>query len=322
MRPELIFFALVFVSVVLLSQMLFVSVYNPQRADSRTLKRQLAELSRDKQAEHGMLLLNNRLNNLSSVRAALESISWIKETTYKLELGGSRMLGHEYLLLALSITLLTTMGAWALTQSLPVCLTLMLSLVMMFKFRLGRQIDRRLEQIEAQFPEALDVMKRGLQAGYAFNDALKLVCEELQGELSKEMSYLFHRINFGADLKTALLYFIHRVPSTSAIAFASAVNIQKETGGNLAENIENLSKIIRQRFSFKRRIRTLSAEGRLSGWILVLLPFALFALLYITSPRYVMELLLTPNGQQLLQWGLIGMLLGVAWVRKLLQIEV
>jgi tight adherence protein B len=105
------------------------------------------------------------------------------------------------------------------------------------------------------------------------------------------------------------------------MAFASAVSIQKETGGNLAEKIETLCKVIRQRFTFKRRVRTLSAEGRLSGWVLVLTPFILFAMLYINSPGYIAILTGTPEGIDLLKWGGLGMIFGIYWISKLIKID-
>jgi tight adherence protein B len=147
------------------------------------------------------------------------------------------------------------------------------------------------------------------------------VHEETQGELSKEFYILFNQMNFGTDVKTSLLLFVQRVPITSAMAFSSAVSIQKETGGNLAEKIETLSKIIRQRFTFRRRVRTLSAEGRLSGWVLVLTPFVLFAVLYLSSPSYVATLTSTPDGIGLLKWGLIGILFGIWWISKIIKID-
>ncbi len=322
MNAQLIFFGLVFVAVLLLSQMLFVSVYNPRRANTKELKRQLAALSQNEHLPQVQLFVNNRLNDLAPWRAQLESIPLVKATSEKLELGGSKILGHEYLGMATVTAVSSGFLTWIwLKDPLMAAVTIGLC-IGFFHLRLGQKMDKRMIAIETQFPEALDVLKRGLQAGYAFSDAIRLVFEELQGELSDEFKLLFRRINYGSDLKTALLYFVRRVPSTSAIAFSSAVNIQKETGGNLAENIDKLSKVIRQRFQFKRRVRTLSAEGRLSGWILVLLPFALFALLYITSPDYASELVNSESGHELLQYGLVGMVAGVIWIKKLLNIEV
>lgn len=322
MNPQLIFLLLVFAAVVLLSQTLFVSVYSPQRADTKQLKKHLLSLAlKDKNIEKN-LLLNNKVNKLPPFPRWLESLSWISDLTYKMEISGSKLLGHQYLAIALIVSTIGGIAIWLLSNDWLFSLLCLLLILLGFHIKLNRDMSNRMEKIEEQFPEAMDVLKRGLQAGYAFSDAIKLVFEEMDGHLADEFKILFNRINFGNDIKTALLNFVKRVPSTSAMAFSSAVAIQKSTGGNLAENIDKLSKVIRQRFTFKRRIRTLSAEGRLSGWVLVLMPFVLFAVLYLSSPSYVALLTSTPAGLNLLKWGGAGMLVGIWWINKLIQIEV
>jgi len=322
MSPQLIFLLLVFIAVVLLSQSLFVSVYNPQRADTKQLKKHLLSLAlKDKDIERN-LLLNKRVEQLPAFTHWLESLPWMANLTYKMEISGSKLLGHQYFALALASSILVFFIVLLLSNDWLFSLICALLILFGFHLKLNRDMSKRMELIEEQFPEALDVLKRGLQAGYAFSDAIKLVFEEMDGHLADEFKIMFNRINFGNDTKTALLNFVKRVPSTSAMAFSSAVAIQKSTGGNLAENIDKLSKVIRQRFTFKRKIRTLSAEGRLSGWVLVLMPFALFAVLYLSSPSYVSELTATSAGLNLLKWGGGGMLLGIWWIKKLIQIEV
>jgi tight adherence protein B len=322
MSPQLIFLLLVFVAVVLLSQTLFVSVYSPQRTNTKQLKKHLLSLAlKDKNIEQN-LLLNSKVGKLSPFPRWLESLSWVSELTYKMELSGSKLLGHQYLAIAVIVSMVAGVAVWVLSNDGLFSFLCLFLILLGFHIKLNRDMNNRMGKIEEQFPEAMDVLKRGLQAGYAFSDAIKLVYEEMDGYLADEFKILFNRINFGNDIKTALLNFVKRVPSTSAMAFSSAVAIQKSTGGNLAENIDKLSKVIRQRFTFKRRIKTLSAEGRLSGWVLVLMPFVLFAVLYLSSPNYVSELTATPAGLNLLKWGGAGMLLGIWWINKLIQIEV
>jgi len=322
MSSQLVFLLLVFGAVVLLSQSLFVSVYNPQRTDIKLIKKHLRSLAlTDKNVENNVLI-NNRVNNLPPFRRWLESLPWLENLTYKMELSGSKLLGHQYLFIALSTSVIVFFVLGFFSKDWIFTLVCMVLVLLGFHLKLNKAMSNRMERIEEQFPEAMDVLKRGLQAGYAFSDAIKLVFEEMEGDLADEFKIMFNRINFGNDVKTALLSFVQRVPSTSAMAFSSAVAIQKSTGGNLAENIDNLSKIIRQRFTFKRRVKTLSAEGRLSGWILVLMPFVLFAVLYLTTPGYVVILTSTPEGLKLLKWGGAGMLLGVFWINKLIDIEV
>ncbi len=316
------FLLLVFVAVVLLFQGFFISVYSPQRANSKHIRKHLASLtdgSEDAQAE---ILINKKVEKLPVFLQWVESLPLVYNYTYKMELSGSKMLGHQYLIMTILISFVVTITAWFLTLDIVFTVFSVITVFAVMHLILNRNINKRMERIEQQFPEALDVLKRGLQAGYAFSDSLKLVYEELEGELSDEFKLMFNRINFGNDVHTALLSFVKRVPSTSAMAFCSSVSIHKDTGGNLAENIDNLSRIIRQRFTFKRRVKTLSAEGRLSGWVLVLTPFVLFAVLYISSPDYTSILIHTPEGLNLLKWGGIGMLLGIYWISKLIKIEV
>ncbi|WP_372763247.1 type II secretion system F family protein [Pseudoalteromonas sp.] len=322
MSPQLFFLLLVFAIVVLLAQSLFVSVYNPQRANTKKLKQHLRKLAPGNDKLQSTLLLSDRVNKLPPFRRWLESLPVIADLTYKMELSGSKWLGHQYLLLALVVSALASILMYYFSNDKVFSVLFALIVLLGFHFMLNRRINQRMERIEAQFPEALDVLKRALQAGYAFSDAIKLVFEEMKGDLPDEFKLMFNRINYGDDIKMALLHFVKRVPSTSAMAFSSVVAIQKSTGGNLAENIDNLSKIIRQRFTFKRRIKTLSAEGRLSGWVLVLMPFVLFAVLYLTSPSYVSELTGTEDGIGLLKIGGVGMLIGIYWIKELIKIEV
>ena len=321
MSNEFWFLALVFAAVIFLSQSLLISVHNPQRTKTRLLKKHLKGISNSESEQQVDLVLNRKLEKLPRLLRALEETDLIKDLTYKLQLAGYKILGHRYLFYALLAALAVAPLVWYFTLDPLFVIFSALLVFFLFHLKLKRDVNNRLEKIEEQFPEALDVLKRGLQAGYAFTEALKLVYEETQGELSKEFYILFNQINFGTDVRTSLLVFVQRVPITSAMAFASAVSIQKETGGNLAEKVDTLSKLIRQRFTFRRRVRTLSAEGRLSGWVLVLTPFLLFAVLYLSSPSYVATLTSTPDGIGLLKWGGVGILFGIWWISKLIKID-
>ena len=240
MTNEYWFLILIFVAVAFLFQSLMVSVYSPQRTKTRALKKHLKNISEGQSIQQVDLVLNKKLDSLPSFLRTLEEIAFINNLTYKLQLGGHRLFGHQYIFLALLTSLLVTPFIWYLTfDALFVAFTFII-VFFLFYLKLNRDINKHLEKIEQQFPEALDVLKRGLQAGYSFSEALKLVYEETQGELSKEFYILFSQINFGTDIRNSLLLFVQRVPITSAMAFASAVSIQKETGGNLAEKIEIL----------------------------------------------------------------------------------
>lgn len=322
MNNQLLFLLLVFGTVVLLFQSLFVSVYNPQRASAKNIRKHLNSLANENNDIATEILLNKKIETLPPFLQWLESRPWINNLSYKMELSGSNLLGYQYLFITLASCCIAGVSMWFITLDIVVSLFSIIFTLFIMHIIINRNINKRMENIEREFPEALDVLKRGLQAGYAFSDSLKLVFEETDGDLSNEFRMMFNRINYGNDIHTALLSFVKRVPTTSAMAFSSAVSIQKETGGNLAENVENLSKIIRQRFTFQRRVKTLSAEGRLSGWILSLTPFILFAGLYFISPDYANVLMGSPEGLNLLKWGGIGMFIGIWWISRLIKIEV
>lgn len=322
MDNQLLFLLLVFGTVVLLFQSLFISVYNPKRASAKNIRKHLKSLANDNSDIATEILLNKKLEKLPPFLQWLESQSWVNNLSYRMELSGSNLLGYQYLLITLASCCIAAVSMWFITLDIVVSLFSIIFILFVMHIIINRNINKRMENIEHDFPEVLDVLKRGLQAGYAFSDSLKLVFEETDGDLSDEFRIMFNRINYGNDIHTALLSFVKRVPTTSAMAFSSAVSIQKETGGNLAENIDNLSKIIRQRFTFQRRVKTLSAEGRLSGWILSLTPFILFAGLYFISPDYANVLMGTPEGLDLLKWGGIGMFVGIWWISRLIKIEV
>jgi len=139
--------------------------------------------------------------------------------------------------------------------------------------------------------------------------------------ISREFELTFADVNYGNDLRRALLGLLLRVPSTSLMAVVTAVLIQKETGGNLAEIFESISQVIRSRFRFGRRVRTLSAEGRLSAWILTLVPILLFGVLWLTTPAYLPPLLESPTGQKMIAFAVIMMVVAVFWMRKIIRID-
>ncbi|WP_299792517.1 type II secretion system F family protein [uncultured Shewanella sp.] len=320
---EMIFLGLIFLAVILLSQALFLPVYSPQRANTALVRKRLKQLTTDGEESEfeTSLLRKSKLQKLNRFGRALERIEFIENLSYRLELADYKMMGHQFFLLGLTASLVAGIVTWTLVNDLFVVAFVMAMTVILFSIKLSRDTNKRMDQIEASFPDALDVVRRALQAGYSFSDAIKLATEELEGPIAKEFSLMFANINYTKDIKRALLGFIERVPSVSAMAFASAVMVQKETGGNLAENIESLSMVIRERFTFRRRVKTLSAEGRLSAWILILLPFVLFAVIYLQTPSYVGELTGTEAGKKLLMLGAVGMTIGGWWISRLIRID-
>ncbi|HEX9172571.1 MAG TPA: type II secretion system F family protein [Telluria sp.] len=181
---------------------------------------------------------------------------------------------------------------------------------------------RRLIRIEYQLPDAADFIARALRAGHSFTNVLQIVGNELPEPLSGEFRIAREEINYGVPMNEALHNMAERIPLTDLRYLIIAVLIQRESGGNLAEILGNISTIIRGRLKLAAQVRVLSAEGRMSAWILGLLPFGVMAAMLIVNPGYVSMLWTDPVGIQVLWYGLGMIVFGVIWLRKVIRIRI
>ncbi len=180
----------------------------------------------------------------------------------------------------------------------------------------------RLRRIEAQLPEAVDFIARGLRAGHSFANVLQMVGDELPLPIGAEFKFAHEEINYGVPMNQALHNLAVRVPLTDLRYMVIAVLIQRESGGNLAELLGSIGNIIRARLKLLARVRVLSAEGRLSAWILGLMPPAMALVMSVINPGYISVLWTDPAGVRLL-WMSAGMVaMGVLWMRKVIRIRV
>lgn len=181
---------------------------------------------------------------------------------------------------------------------------------------------KRLEKIELQLPDAIDLMARALKAGHAFSGALQMVSEEGPEPIAEEFRTTFDEVNYGITLQDALSGLSARIPSTDLRYFVIAVLIQRESGGNLSELLENISSLIRARLKLLGTIRVLSAEGRLSAWILTCLPFALALVIYLVNPEFLSVLFTDPAGPKLIGGALTMMVFGIFVMSRIVKIRV
>jgi tight adherence protein B len=180
----------------------------------------------------------------------------------------------------------------------------------------------RLIKIEEQLPEAADFLARAMRAGHSFTNVLQMVGTELPEPLAGEFRAAHEEINYGVPLNEALYNLADRIPLTDFRYLVIAVVIQRESGGNLAEILGNISHIIRERLKLLGKVRVLSAEGRMSAWILGLMPFCAMAFMSIMNPRYVSVLWTDPVGIKMLGYGIGMILIGVLWIRRVIHIRV
>jgi tight adherence protein B len=185
-----------------------------------------------------------------------------------------------------------------------------------------RRRARRLIKLEQQLPDALDLMTRALRAGHAFGAGLQMIGEEMADPIASEFRMVHDEINFGVSLEQALTNLTVRVPVTDLRYFVVAVLIQRDSGGNLTEVLSNLSRLIRQRLKLFWHVRVLSAEGRMSAWLLSLMPFVIAALMTVFNPDFMAPLWHDPLGETIVRATLLSMLCGILLLRKIIRIRV
>ena len=181
---------------------------------------------------------------------------------------------------------------------------------------------RRLRVFEEQFPEGLDLISRALKAGHAFATGLKMVADEMPEPVGPEFRKTFDEQNFGLPMKDALENLTLRIPLLDVRFFATAVLIQRETGGNLSEILENLAHVVRERFKILRQVRVYTAHGRFTGYVLLALPAVLCIALSFINPDHMNLLFRHHMGQMLLIAALVLQMMGYIWIRQVIKIEV
>ena len=180
----------------------------------------------------------------------------------------------------------------------------------------------RLKKIEAQLPEAADFLARALRAGHSFSNVLQMVGDELNEPISGEFKMAHEEINYGVPMNEALQNLAARIPLTDLRYLVIAVLVQRESGGNLAEVLVSIARIIRARLKLLGQVRVLSAEGRMSAWVLGLMPVVMIGVMALVNPQYISLLWTDPSGIKLL-WYAAGMVaLGVVWMRNVIRIRI
>ena len=240
---------------------------------------------------------------------------WIEQSGTKATISGVLLIGSG---LAIAVALLLgmfTRSPWAM----PIGAAIGFALPFIV---LNVKRSRRMRTFEEQFPEALDLIARALKAGHAFATGLKMAADELPEPVGPEFRKTFDEQNFGLPLKDALDNLTLRVPHLDVRFFATAVLIQRETGGNLAEILENLAHVVRERFKILRQVRVYTAHGRFTGYVLLALPAVLGIALMWINPDHMNLLFRERMGQMLLMIALVMQTIGYVWIKQVIKIEV
>ena len=186
----------------------------------------------------------------------------------------------------------------------------------------SHQRTKRFAKFEEKFPEAIDTLARAVRAGHAFTTALEMIANEIAEPVASEFRQLYEEQKFGLPVRDALVNLTERIPLVDVKFFVTAVMLQRETGGNLAEILDNLSYVIRERFKILRQVRVHTAQGRLTMVLLMALPPTIVAIMYTVNRGFIQPLFTDPIGHALIVGGITLQTIGYFVIRKIIRIQV
>jgi tight adherence protein B len=319
----LVMVVLVFVAVVLLLESLYVMWRSYHGPEATKLQTRLHALSATRDRSPQTQLLRERmLSELPAVERLLQRVPRMRGLDKIILQSGLNWTVSKVLLACLVLGALTW-AAMMLAARQPLLVGLAAGVVvgaapLMYVYYMK---SKRMDKLERQLPDALDLMIRALRAGHAFSSALKMAGEELSQPLSGEFATVHDEVNFGVSLEQALTHLSERVPLTDLRYFVVAVLIQRESGGNLTEILTNLSRLIRERLKLMSKVKVLSSEGRMSAWVLCLMPFFLAGVMNLVNPGFMSPLWKDPIGIGIVKYMLTLMLIGVFIMRKIIKVR-
>lgn len=289
----------------------------------RRLRSRLDALADVGEAEQSISAIRARyLRQLSPLERQLEQLPGMETFGRLIEQAGWTVPAYRVAMLSMALAGAAAVATLLFTRS-PMIVAMAIAAagcLPLLKARMDR--EARLEKFENQLPDALDLMARSLRAGNPLMESFKFVSEEMKPPISTDFGRAWSNVNYGVNLKVSLADLMQRTPSVSLRSLATAIMVQRETGGNLAEILDKITHLLRARAKFQRRLRTLTAEGRMSGWVLASMPFVMAGLMSITNPGYLNPLFEDPGGRKLVVYALILMAAGIFWISRIVKVKV
>ena len=323
MDQRTLFALMIFTVVLLMSQAFVAPLMGSRKAARQRLRQRIRSLGESAGGEsHAALLRKKQRQDLSPFARWLESLPLMDRLTTLASQAGHEGPAHRFILQSAVLALLGGASAgWYTGDPLTVLLLASGAAYLPFLLLLRRR-RQRLQLFEEQLPNALSVAARSLKAGLPFSEALNMVSKEMKEPVNKEFGQVFSELNYGGDLRSALLSLLARMPTIAVMATVSAVLIQRETGGNLAEVLERIAGLLRDRFRFQRNARALTAEGRGTAWVVSIMPFVLAAFSEWMKPGWITGLVGDPLGQNLTLGAFALLVVGIFWLKRLVNIDV
>ena len=283
---------------------------NERKAPERTAEDELA------------LLRDEQLSKIAVIDTLLRRSGRVLDLQRMLAQGGLQIRAGNFLGISAVLGVVAAVVAYNFSQRIEVAwVSFLVGAVLPYTYASVRR-NRRFEKFEELFPEAIDTLARAVRAGHAFTTALEMITSEVAEPVAGEFRQLFEEQKFGMPVRDALMNLTERVPLVDVKFFVTAVMLQRETGGNLAEILDNLSYVIRERFKIQRQVRVYTAQGRLTMALLMGMPPIIVTAMLLINPLFIRPLFADPIGHTLLVAGIVLQTVGYFVIRKIIRIRV
>ena len=296
-----------------------------RNSQARVIKERLANERKAPElaAEEELALLRDeQLSNIQAIDTLLRRSRRVTDLQKLLSQAGMSMRAGNFL----GVSALVGVGAAIIAYTLGkraefAWIAMLVGFIVPYSYASFRR-SKRFEKFEELFPEAIDTLARAVRAGHAFTTALEMITNEVAEPIAGEFRQLYEEQKFGMPVRDALMNLTERVPLVDVKFFVTAVMLQRETGGNLAEILDNLSYVIRERFKIQRQVRVYTAQGRLTMALLMGMPPIIVTVMTILNPSFIRPLFQDPIGHTLLVLGITLQTIGYFVIRKIIRIQV
>jgi tight adherence protein B len=296
-----------------------------RNARARIIKERLAAEKKapERAAEEELALLRDeQLSEIPALDSLLRRSARVSDLQKMLAQANISMRAGNFLGISAVAGVVATILAYGLSGRVEVAwIALLVGFVLPYSYASVRR-NKRFEKFEELFPEAIDTLARAVRAGHAFTTALEMITAEVAEPVSGEFRQLYEEQKFGMPVRDALMNLTDRIPLVDVKFFVTAVMLQRETGGNLAEILDNLSYVIRERFKIQRQVRVYTAQGRLTMALLMGMPPIIVATMLLLNPTFIRPLFADPIGHTLLVGGITLQTIGYFVIRKIIRIQV
>jgi tight adherence protein B len=318
--------ALLVFLVVALAAFAIGSLLDDRQGRARLIKDRLANVQKAPERapeEELALLRDQQLSQIPALDSLLRRSPRISAIQKTLSQAGMKLRAGNFLGVCALTGIVAGIAALMVSKNNPAVawFAMLVGLILPYSSVSFRR-NKRFEKFEELFPEAIDTLARAVRAGHAFTTALEMISDEVAEPVGSEFRKLYEEQKFGMPVRDALLNFADRIPLVDLKFFVTAVMLQRETGGNLAEILDNLSYVIRERFKIQRQVRVYTAQGRLTMGLLMAMPPIIVTVMVVLNPSFIHPLFADPIGHTLVVAGICLQTIGYFVIRKIIKIQV